>query len=256
MSRIEQLKKKIEDCRADLLKHEVYQKLQDIEDLNFFMEQHVFAVWDFMSLLKALQREINCVRTPWIPEYEPSVRRLINEIVLEEETDVDQEGNYISHFELYLKAMNESGAHMDEIMALLGQLKQGIDINSAISRLNVSEGVKAFCAHTFEVIKEGKLHKIAAAFTFGREDLIPDMFKQIVTRLNANSGQLNTLIYYLDRHIELDEGVHGPLSYKMIEMLCKDDDQKWQECEAVALESLQMRIQLWNGVLSVLPATV
>lgn len=256
MNRIEQLKSGIEAHRNDLLKHEVYQQLSSIDELNVFMEQHVFAVWDFMSLLKALQKEINCVKSPWIPEYEAPVRRLINEIVLEEETDVDQEGNYVSHFELYLKAMTESGANLDEVMGLLGQLKQGIDVHQAISRLNVTEEVKTFCDFTFKIIEEGKLHKIAAAFTFGREDLIPDMFKQIVEKINATTaGKLSTLIYYLDRHIELDEGVHGPLAYKMIEMLCKDDDKKWRECEEVAIESLKMRVKLWDGVLSALPVS-
>lgn len=250
MDQIEKLKSNISDYRKQLLNHEVYKNLEDIEDLNRFMELHVFAVWDFMSLLKALQKEINCVRSPWIPEYDPAVRRLINEIVLEEETDVDPDGNYVSHYELYLKAMSESGADMDHIMGLVARLKKGMDIFTSLDLLDVPQAVKDFCRFTFETIQEGKTHKIAAAFTFGREDLIPDMFKQIVGKINANHpGKLNTLVYYLDRHIELDEGVHGPLSYKMMEKLCNNDPIRWKECEEVAIKSLQMRTVLWDEVM-------
>ena len=40
---------------------------------------------------------------PLMPIGNPKTRRLINEIVLEEESDIDIEGNPSSHYEMYLQ---------------------------------------------------------------------------------------------------------------------------------------------------------
>ena len=94
-----------------LANHSMYNKILTISDLKIMMETHIFAVWDFMSLLKRLQREITCVELPWRPSpYPKNLVRLINEIVLGEESDLDQNGEAIDHFTLYLRAMDEVGA--------------------------------------------------------------------------------------------------------------------------------------------------
>ena len=254
-NRIEALQQALTGHRQRLLRHNVYQSLETMEDLKLFMEHHVFAVWDFMSLLKALQRELTCVTLPWVPKGTTTTRRLINEIVLEEETDVDPEGNPVSHFELYLRAMDETGADKSRIEQLLQRIGEGKTVNSALDNIRIDASVKYFVRNTFSVINSEKPHVVAAAFTFGREDLIPDMFRYLIEDLNKRfHGKLDTFIYYLDRHVQLDEEVHTPLALQMVNELCGDDDEKWQEALEVSQACIEQRIELWNGIRSLLPS--
>lgn len=252
--RIDALQAALQEHRQRLLKHNVYQSLETLDDLKTFMQHHVFAVWDFMSLLKGLQRDLTCVTLPWVPKGSPSTRRLINEIVLEEETDVDQEGNPVSHFELYLRAMQECGADTAQIAASLNAVAEGKTVDAALDLVGADVSVKCFVRNTFSIINSGKTHAIAAAFTFGREDLIPDMFRHLIADLNARfPGKLDTFIYYLDRHVQLDEEVHTPLALQMVSELCGDDEEKWQEALEVSKACIEQRIRLWDGIRSVLP---
>ncbi|GAB3829051.1 DUF3050 domain-containing protein [Pontibacter rugosus] len=253
--RIEALQQALRDHRQRLLKHNVYQSLETLDDLKLFMEHHVFAVWDFMSLLKALQRDLTCVTLPWVPKGSPTTRRLINEIVLEEETDVDQQGLPISHFELYLRAMAEVGADTAGIEQMQTSISEGKSVNAALDQLRIEPSVKAFVRNTFRIIESGQTHTIAAAFTFGREDLIPDMFRHLIGDLNKRfPGKLDTFIYYLDRHVQLDEEVHTPLALQMVDELCGDDEEKWQEALETSKACIEQRIELWNGIRNLLPS--
>ncbi|MCC9166048.1 DUF3050 domain-containing protein [Pontibacter harenae] len=253
--RIEALQHALKEHRQRLLKHNIYQSLETLDDLKVFMEHHVFAVWDFMSLLKALQRELTCVTLPWVPKGSAVTRRLINEIVLEEETDVDQEGQPVSHFELYLQAMSEAGADKYKISELLEYVQEGKSVGAVLDLTQVDQSVKEFVHNTFRIINEGQAHAIAAAFTFGREDLIPDMFRHLIADLNERfPGKLDTFIYYLDRHVQLDEEVHTPLALQMVDELCGDDDEKWQEALDAAKVCIEQRIKLWDGIRSLLPS--
>lgn len=241
--------------RADLLAHPMYAQINSIEDFQCFMEQHIFAVWDFMSLLKALQRALTCVEVPWAPKGSPVTRRFINEIVLGEESDLDSNGKVLSHFEMYLEAMQQIGANTLPIHQLTEWLSYGKTLDEALYQLDIREETRAFVRYTFEIINSGQLHKIAALFTFGREDLIPDMFIEILREMQ-NQGQANIdkLLYYLERHIEVDGGDHGPISLKMMEEICGTDLVKWQEATEVSLVALEKRYQLWDGVQAKLQA--
>jgi hypothetical protein len=221
------------------------------------MEQHIFAVWDFMSLLKALQRGLTCVELPWKPVGSPTTRRFINEIVLGEETDVDRNGEVASHFELYLDAMTEIGADTQTIQAFLTLIENGRSVEEALNEVDINPETRNFVNFTFSILQTNSIHQIASVFTFGREDLIPEMFIEILKEMQAK-GQANIskLLYYLERHIEVDGDDHGPISLKMIEELCGDDEQKWNEVLESAKAALQMRIQLWNGVLASLKVAV
>ena len=110
--------------------------------------------------------------------------------------------------------------------------------------------IKDFLDFSFRLIEEGKPHKIAAAFTFGREDLIPNMFTEILKNFQQNFPDLNLskLIYYFERHIELDADVHGPMALQMINELCQDDSRKWNEVAQISIQALEKRIGLWDAI--------
>ena len=182
-TQIDQLQAALSAQRTKLLAHPMYAQIKCIEDFQCFMEQHIFAVWDFMSLLKALQRNLTCVEVPWAPKGSPITRRFINEIVLGEESDLDQDGKVLSHFEMYLEAMQQIGADTLPIHQLTEWLSYGKTLDEALYQLEIREETRAFVRFTFDIIDSGQLHKIAALFTFGREDLIPDMFIEILREM-------------------------------------------------------------------------
>lgn len=247
--------KNIQEATADLqhkiINHPSYKAIKTIDDVKHFMEHHIYAVWDFMSLLKSLQSSLTCTQVPWFPVGSAKVRFLINEIVCGEESDVafQREGN-ISHFELYLEAMAQIGASRKSIDELLEKLKAGVPLHEAIANSSIPEHVQHFLNFTFEVIATNKPHIIAAVFTFGREDLIPNMFLSIVNDINEQfPDQIATFKYYLDRHIEVDGDHHSHLALEMVSELCGDDATKWEEATSYVLRSLESRIILWDGVL-------
>ncbi len=241
-----------------LLHHPLYSKITTPEHLRCFMEHHVFAVWDFMSLLKALQEKLTSTTTPWFPVGNPEIRYLINEIVLAEETDLNLFGKRQSHFEMYLDAMDQSNADRRKIEDFLIQITHGTDVFLVIAASNLPISIKQFLKFTFEVISEGKPHKIAAAFTFGREGLIPDMFTSIIQNIQKQFPEedLKLFKYYFDRHIELDADEHGPMAFKMVEELCENDPMKMSEVKEVAKEALESRIALWDGILMEIETSV
>jgi len=249
-NRIEQLKTEIEPLRKQLIEHSLYKNIHSVNELAIFMEHHVFAVWDFMSLLKSLQQTLTCTTLPWMPVGNANTRYLINEIVTGEESDVDENGNRVSHFELYLKAMELAGCNAAAITAVFKSLSLGTSVTEALNNPIIPMPVRNFVRYTFEVIATDKDYLQAAVFTFGREDLIPGMFISMVKELNAQlPGKVSTLLYYLERHIEVDGDHHSQLAYQMTADLCGDDDGKWNEATQAVKEALKARISFWDGIL-------
>lgn len=249
MNQINAIQIELTEVKEKLRNHPLYSNLKTLDDLQIFMQNHVFAVWDFMSLLKSLQASLTCTKVPWVPPSNPVLSRFINEIVWGEESDVNEKGEPKSHFEMYREAILEIGADVSKITDLVEEIKDGNAVWLSIERLKCIPEVKEFLNYTFEVIQSKKDHKIASAFTFGREDLIPDMFYEILEKSETNEKKFDKLRYYLDRHIDVDSGDHGPLALKMIEELCQNDKKKWMEVQEVAKKSLEKRILLWDGIL-------
>jgi hypothetical protein len=246
---IEQLKARITPARDRVVSHPLYSALGTHQAITTFMEHHVFAVWDFMSLLKSLQRRLTCVEIPWVPTGPTGSRRLINDIVLVEESD-ELQGGFISHFELYLGGMAQAGADRSPIDAFIEELRRGTGVPEALTAAGVPAPSVEFVNTTWRFIQQAPVHCQAAAFAFGREDLIPDMFEQVV-KVNANQGgQLETFVDYLARHIEVDGEEHTPMAMQMLADLCRDDQEKWQECAETVNGALEARIRLWDGIVA------
>jgi hypothetical protein len=249
VTRLDRVQERLTPLKGFLLEHPIYREIDGLGALRLFMEHHVFAVWDFMSLLKALQRRLCGVEVPWLPAENPLATRFINEIVLAEESDEDGQGGFVSHFGLYRRAMIRCGASTTAIDSFLCELCQGRNVTAALESVLVADCVRRFVCQTFEVIEGASLPAIASAFTFGREDLLPEIFPRIVDSLNVETGGgLEDFRYYLHRHIGLDRDEHGPLAGRLIVSLCGSDEARWQAVEAAAVAALESRRGLWDGV--------
>jgi hypothetical protein len=245
---IDKLKNTIAPLRQEIINHKVYSVIKDIDDLRVFMQYHVYAVWDFMSLLKTLQNNLTCTTVPWFPKGSADTRHLINEIVVGEESDVDLNGIRKSHFELYLDAMQQCGADTSKIEKYIDVLKNTGDFNAAFISSETPTEAKEFVDFTFEIIRSDKDYLQAAIFTFGREDLIPGMFVSLVNDISKNfPDSISIFKYYLERHIEVDGDHHSHLALQMTSILCGTNEQFWIEAQQATIASLQKRIDLWNG---------
>lgn len=241
---------KLAEVRAQLVAHPLYHSINDADSLRTFMRAHVFCVWDFQSILKALQGRLTTVTIPWLPTADAEARRLINEIVLEEESDIHPDGGYCSHYEFYLQAMKDNGADMKPIKDFISRLEYGGEIREVIEASILPAGVNDFLHNTFDAILDQPLHCQVALFAYSREDMIPDMFIKLVEHLkDTDTGKWQKFHYYLNRHIEIDGERHGPIAQALLERICQDDKLKWQQSERTIIRALQARINLWDCIL-------
>lgn len=238
---------RINALKAELENHSllVTSTIQSIDDLQIFMYHHVYAVWDFMSLLKSVQHNIVPSGDLWLPNKgsRSDIARMVNEIVLCEESDIHPSGGSISHYDLYLLSMLEIGCDISHVEHFIDQIDRGGKIRNVCSSKPATEFMKT----TFDMIDRGP-HCAAASFAYGRETAIPAMFTRILGQLDTSKVNAPMFHYYLQRHIDVDGDEHGPMSEKLVEYFCKDDPKLVYEAEIAAIESIQARIDLFDSI--------
>jgi len=253
------LKKTLLPHQNVLMSHPLYYSISNQEETKLFMQNHIFAVWDFMSLLKTLQNFFTCTTIPWIPKPNAKLAHFLNEIVLGEECDDLGSGDAntaISHYELYVSAMKEIGAETAPIEYFIGKLQKGMKWRDALKKTEDSYKNLSLSPFTFEFVNKtitlcetSEAHSVASAFLFGREDPIPIMFTNILDNLEKKQLNCSNLKKYLARHIEIDGRTHSILAEKLIIEACSDNEKKWKDVEEVAIASIKNRVKLWDGIL-------
>tara|TARA_B100001559_G_C16393182_1_gene572216 strand:+ start:61 stop:834 length:774 start_codon:yes stop_codon:yes gene_type:complete len=250
MDEIKNKKLLLENKIDGLCKHRLFTsgRLKSVEDIKVFMEIHIYAVWDFMSILKSLQHHICPSNYPWIPNTytENGISRLINEIVLAEESDEISKNKYSSHFNLYLQAMCDLNADTYKIKNFINSISNN---HYDISKADIPECAKKFVLTTYQLLNKNKLHISAALFTYGRETTLPSMFTNILDSIEPVNKTKN-LKLYLKRHIDIDTNRHGPLSIKLFDLSHDGDKSKQLEALDAAIVAINARSQLWDCVLS------
>ncbi|HAR66352.1 MAG TPA: antimetabolite toxin biosynthesis protein MgoB [Lentisphaeria bacterium] len=234
--------------QKSLENHHVFSVVQNIDDLRVFMSWHVFAVWDFMCLVKRLQRDLTSVESLWVPPDSPLAARLMNEIVLGEESDEAPDGSYISHFELYLLAMKEIGADTRLIENFIDLIRKNMPVEEAMKTLSVDTHIQNFVNNTINTVVNGNLYQVLGSFVFGREHVIPNMFKGLLDAWHIDENDAPMFVYYLKRHIELDGDEHGPAALKIIQILTKGNQTSIKQLTSSAIDAINDRTALWDGM--------
>ncbi len=250
LRRFETLRNKIAPLHDALLNHPLYAEVDSLSRLREFMQIHVFAVWDFMSLVKRLQRELTSTSLPWMPPVRSRIARFANEVVLGEESDLGPDGKPISHFELYLRAMDEIGADTTLVRGFMSQIDLGAQWEDVLEEMNVPPGVADFVNETLGCAIHGSLVEVASFFFFGREDVIPEMFERLLKSWGDAKAEVPHFAYYLQRHIELDGDSHGPWAREMLTALAGQSESNWKEATSAAERAITSRIKLWDSVLT------
>ncbi len=241
-------KDRLDQKKAELSSHPIFSEIHSLSVLQRFMESHVFAVWDFMSLTKRMQQELTCVQLPWLPPSDPRAARLINEIVLGEESDDRPIQGHCSHFELYLDAMREVGASTFTVERFVALQRQGVSYDVALRSVEVDPAVAQFVRQTLHTALHAPAHSVAAAFLHGRESVIPQMFQRILDDWDIGMDQAPTFRYYLQRHIDVDSEDHGPAAQQLLARLVDGDPQREEDVYASGLAAVESRIALWDGL--------
>lgn len=239
----------LDSLKRKLEHHPVFNALKSMTSLRRFMQAHVFAVWDFMCLVKRLQRDLTCVELPWQAPPNRRAARLINEIVLGEESDIGPDGQPASHLELYLAAMREVGADTRCFDQFMSYLRGGSTPAEAMIIAGVPSHVRAFVEQTLRVAGTASTIEVMANFFHGRENVIPRMFQALLDGWRIAPEKAPMFVFYLKRHIELDGDEHGPAAQHIMDDAIAGEPARAALAGDAAVAAIRARLALWDGVL-------
>lgn len=244
-----------DELRAALLQrsgemkmHPVFKEVRSVQHLRLFMAWHVFAVWDFMSLVKRLQHEFTSLSLPWTPPSRPAAARLLNEIVLGEESDETPFGTHASHFDLYILAMKEVEVDCSQIEHFVELIRANISVDLALKMVNAPAAIATFVQGTMQTANAGSVTEVLGSFLYGREDAIPQMFKTLLSDWSVPESETQTFVYYLQRHIELDGDSHGPAAVQLVDEITQGNESKLVELYGAGISAIEQRIALWDAL--------
>jgi hypothetical protein len=149
--------------------------------------------------------------------------------------------------------MGDIGASTRQFEKFRSLVLIGVPVEVALARTGAPRHVQAFVAHTMALANSGSTEEVLAAFFYGREDIIPEMFRRLLDTFYGarhNDDRLRHFIYYIDRHIELDGDSHGPKGRELLEDLLAKSPHTRVRALRAACSSIKARIGLWNGTLS------
>ena len=151
--------------------------------------------------------------------------------------------------------MEDVGASTRQFDTFRSQARAGASIEAAMVQTEVPPHVRAFVMQTMMLAQTGSTEEVLAAFFYGREDIIPEMFsrlRKVLPGARKTNDPLRHFVYYIERHIELDGDSHGPMGRELLDGLVAGLPQKDERALHAACNSIRARIELWDGTVSIL----
>lgn len=211
-----------------------------------------------MILLKRIRVEFNEYNYPLDPAFwiqyddEGNLYRALNQIIIDEESDITPvEGVYKSHFNLYLDAMVEIGAPLtiiDDILSYNYQIESPKNIYSTFELSeNYCEKCKEYDDEVLDIVQDPDVIPTLVYFVYGREAIIPGMFKKILDVVKDVPGT-ESLQFYLKRHIEVDADSHSNLAKYILDKFVERTEYTAGNIEQLKNEAIAHRIKLWDAI--------
>lgn len=248
-TRLQNIIESTQGLREDIINHPLNENIVSMEHLRSFMEHHIFAVWDYMSLLKALQKELTCTDLPWCPSSDGKLCSIINGLVMDAESTANLDGELQSQFDIYRDCMKSVGARTAGIDGLIAKVSRGESlVASLMTTGHLAPSAALFVLDTFNIIDKSRAHEIAAVFAFGREALLPAVFLKMVHNLKGEFPELSAYEVYMERYLNVHDEQNLANAFEMLEVLCGNDAIKWVEAEAAAKKALESRLNFWNAI--------
>jgi radical SAM protein with 4Fe4S-binding SPASM domain len=229
----------LQQAREAVVSHGVYAAASSPAVLRAFMESHVFAVWDFLALLRRLRGEIS----------QPASSGYLEEVLRAEESDLWEDGRSASHLDRYLEAMEEVGADTALFRAFQSRLAAGDAPDVALEAVGAPWPVRHFVSDTLSWASNGDLAEVAAVYLYSREDVLPEIYQRLLT-VCEGQGEASRLVEYLERHLARYGEDTASQAKHIMDQITGQDPKVWDRAALAAERALLARKALWDGILA------